>query len=55
MAVIGGTINFEDLNDEKSYSAWRAYCQSKLANVLFSKELARRLLGKMHAYSCYHC
>jgi NAD(P)-dependent dehydrogenase (short-subunit alcohol dehydrogenase family) len=55
MAVIGGTINFEDLNGEKSYSAWGAYCQSKLANVLFSKELARRLQGRMHAYSCYHC
>ncbi|GFG29165.1 hypothetical protein Cfor_00228, partial [Coptotermes formosanus] len=38
-----GTINFEDLNSEQSYSAWKAYCQSKLANVLFCKELARRL------------
>lgn len=38
-----GTINFEDLNGEKSYSASKAYCQSKLANVLFCKELARRL------------
>lgn len=38
-----GNINFEDLNSEQSYSAWKAYCQSKLANVLFCKELARRL------------
>jgi NAD(P)-dependent dehydrogenase (short-subunit alcohol dehydrogenase family) len=49
VAVIGGTMNFEDLNGEESYSASKAYFQSKLANVLFSKELARRLAGKMHA------
>jgi NAD(P)-dependent dehydrogenase (short-subunit alcohol dehydrogenase family) len=49
MAVAGGTINFEDLNSEQSYSAWKAYCQSKLANVLFCKELARRLQGRVHA------
>jgi hypothetical protein len=49
MAVIGGTIKFDDLNSEKSYSAAKAYYQSKLANVLFSKELSRRLQGKMHA------
>jgi NAD(P)-dependent dehydrogenase (short-subunit alcohol dehydrogenase family) len=33
---------FEDLQSEKSYSPWRAYCQSKLADVLFATELARR-------------
>ena len=55
MTVIGGTINFEDLNGEKSYSAGKAYAQSKLANVLFCKELARRLAGRMHAYRRYHC
>jgi NAD(P)-dependent dehydrogenase (short-subunit alcohol dehydrogenase family) len=43
MAHEWGTINFEDLNGAKSYSAGKAYCQSKLANVLFCKELARRL------------
>jgi predicted tellurium resistance membrane protein TerC len=51
MAVIGGTINFEDLNGEKSYSASKAYFQSKLANVLFCKELARRLQGRIPAHS----
>ncbi|XP_050313489.1 retinol dehydrogenase 13-like [Anthonomus grandis grandis] len=39
-----GTMNFEDLNWEKrKYSAIGAYGQSKLANILFTKELARRL------------
>ena len=38
-----GRIDFEDLQAERSYSGARAYNQSKLANVLFSYELARRL------------
>src|SRR5215213_3170700 len=40
-----GRIDFEDLQGERSYSGARAYNQSKLANVLFSYELARRLGG----------
>jgi retinol dehydrogenase 14 len=40
-----GRIDFEDLQGEKSYSGARAYSQSKLANVLFTYELARRLQG----------
>jgi NAD(P)-dependent dehydrogenase (short-subunit alcohol dehydrogenase family) len=39
-----GTIDFDDLNwERKSYKAWRAYGQSKLANLLFTAELQRRL------------
>jgi NAD(P)-dependent dehydrogenase (short-subunit alcohol dehydrogenase family) len=38
-----GKINFDDLNCEKSYSKWTAYSQSKLANILFTQELSRRL------------
>ncbi len=38
-----GTINFDDLNWERSYSPWKAYGQSKLANLLFTFELQRRL------------
>ena len=38
-----GKINFDDFNWEKSYSKWGAYGQSKLANILFSSELSRRL------------
>lgn len=36
-------IRFDDINWEKTYSKWGAYAQSKLANVLFAKELQRRL------------
>jgi retinol dehydrogenase-14 len=38
-----GSIDFEDLQCERSYSGARAYNQSKLANVLFTYELAKRL------------
>lgn len=38
-----GAINFENLDGQKSYSPWGAYCQSKLANLLFANELQRRL------------
>jgi NAD(P)-dependent dehydrogenase (short-subunit alcohol dehydrogenase family) len=39
-----GAIDFDDLNwERKRYKAWRAYGQSKLANLLFTSELQRRL------------
>jgi NAD(P)-dependent dehydrogenase (short-subunit alcohol dehydrogenase family) len=39
-----GSIDFEDLNwERKPYKPWRAYGQSKLANLLFTSELQRRL------------
>jgi NAD(P)-dependent dehydrogenase (short-subunit alcohol dehydrogenase family) len=39
-----GAIDFDDLNwERKPYKAWRAYGQSKLANLLFTSELQRRL------------
>ncbi len=40
-----GNIDFDDLQGARSYSGARAYNQSKLANVLFTYELARRLRG----------
>lgn len=38
-----GRIQFDNLDARKSYSQWGAYCQSKLANLLFAYELQRRL------------
>lgn len=40
-----GKINFEDLNSDKDYDPGKAYDQSKLATILFTKELAKRLEG----------
>jgi NAD(P)-dependent dehydrogenase (short-subunit alcohol dehydrogenase family) len=37
-----GAINFDDLQAEHGYNNWRAYGQSKLANLMFSFELDRR-------------
>ncbi|MDE0100342.1 MAG: SDR family oxidoreductase [Truepera sp.] len=41
----GASIRFSDLQLKRSYGGWRAYGQSKLANLLFTFELARRLEG----------
>ncbi|MBO9524403.1 MAG: SDR family oxidoreductase [Nocardioidaceae bacterium] len=40
-----GTMNFDDLGFERGYQIMRAYNRSKLANVLYTRELARRLAG----------
>ncbi|MCK1738926.1 SDR family oxidoreductase [Bradyrhizobium sp. 138] len=42
LAHRSGAINFDDLQGKNSYRAWRAYCQSKLAMLMFSLELQRR-------------
>jgi NAD(P)-dependent dehydrogenase (short-subunit alcohol dehydrogenase family) len=44
-AQAAGHIRFDDLNATRSFNSMRAYGNSKLANVLFSNELARRLAG----------
>ena len=49
-----GRIDFNDLQGERSYSGARAYSQSKLANVLFSYELARRLKGTSVTANALH-
>ncbi len=41
----GVTLDFDDLQSEQSYSSMRVYGKSKLCNVLFTRELARRLDG----------
>ena len=49
-----GQIDFDDLQGERSYSGSRAYSQSKLANVLFTYELARRLAASAVTASALH-
>lgn len=54
MAHLFGSINLEDINSEKSYDKKAAYGQSKLANVLFTRSLAKRLEGTgVTAYSLH--
>ncbi len=49
-----GAIRFDDLMGEAAYDGWKAYAQSKLANVLFTYELARRLDGTGVTANCLH-
>ena len=41
----GAVINFDDIQFKQKYSGWKAYQQSKLANIMFTYELARRIQG----------
>ncbi|MBL4570888.1 MAG: SDR family NAD(P)-dependent oxidoreductase [Alcanivorax sp.] len=43
LAHRGGKLMWGNLNAEKRYSRWPFYCQSKLANLIFAKDLQRRL------------
>lgn len=50
-----GHIDFDDINFErKKYSSIGAYCNSKLANILFTRELAKRLKGTKITVNCLH-
>jgi len=49
-----GRIDFDDLQGARSYSGSRAYDQSKLANVLFTYELARRPAGTSVTANAVH-
>jgi retinol dehydrogenase 12 len=50
----GATLDFEDLQSAKSFGARKAYSQSKLCNILFTRELARRLHGTGVTSNCLH-
>lgn len=49
-----GRIDFEDLQSERSYRTMRVYGRSKMANLLFTYELARRLDGTGVTVNCLH-
>jgi NAD(P)-dependent dehydrogenase (short-subunit alcohol dehydrogenase family) len=49
-----GKIHFDDINLKKGYYVVKAYSQSKLANVLFTRELARRVKDKGITVNCCH-
>lgn len=47
-------IEFDNLDGSKGYAAWRNYGQSKLANLLFAKELSRRFAGTKKTANAVH-
>jgi NAD(P)-dependent dehydrogenase (short-subunit alcohol dehydrogenase family) len=49
-----GGIEFDNLDGSKGYGAWRQYGQSKFANILFAKELARRFAGTERTANAVH-
>jgi NAD(P)-dependent dehydrogenase (short-subunit alcohol dehydrogenase family) len=49
-----GQIYFDDLNLKNGYSSYKSYCQSKLANIMFTYELARRLKSTLVTVNCVH-
>lgn len=49
-----GRLDFDDLQSEKSYGSFRVYGTSKLCNILFTRELARRLDGADVTANCLH-
>jgi NAD(P)-dependent dehydrogenase (short-subunit alcohol dehydrogenase family) len=54
MAHRGARLDFSDLQGTRRYNGWQAYGRSKLANILFTRELARRLAGAGVAANCFH-
>lgn len=49
-----GRIDFADLHNSRNYGGYQAYCDSKLANVLFALALARRLRGTRVTSNAVH-
>jgi NAD(P)-dependent dehydrogenase (short-subunit alcohol dehydrogenase family) len=48
------SLDFADLQTTQGYNGWKAYQRSKLANILFTRELARRLAGTGVTANCLH-
>jgi NAD(P)-dependent dehydrogenase (short-subunit alcohol dehydrogenase family) len=53
-AHLGANLDFDDLQSAKSYIAMKTYGRSKLCNILFTRELARRLRGSGVTTNCLH-
>ena len=55
-AHMRGRMHWDDLQlkDSYSYAGWTAYCQSKLANILFTRELAQKFAGTQVKANCVH-
>jgi NAD(P)-dependent dehydrogenase (short-subunit alcohol dehydrogenase family) len=49
-----GTMDWQDLEGKKKFSGWAIYGRSKLANILFTRELARRLEGSGVTVNALH-
>lgn len=47
-------MHFDDMQAEKSYKTFREYGRSKLANILFTRTLARKLEGQQITVNCLH-
>lgn len=54
VAHTSAILDFDDLQSEKAYRAMSVYGRSKLANILFTYELARRLAGTAVTANCLH-
>jgi NAD(P)-dependent dehydrogenase (short-subunit alcohol dehydrogenase family) len=50
----GAKLDFSDLQSSRGYSGFRVYGRSKLCNILFTRELARRLAGTGVTANCLH-
>jgi NAD(P)-dependent dehydrogenase (short-subunit alcohol dehydrogenase family) len=53
-AHAGARLDLDDPQLERGWESWRAYANSKLANILFTRELARRLVGTGVTANCAH-
>jgi len=53
-AHLGMSLDFSDLQSALRYNGWRTYGRSKLANILFTRELARRLVGTGVTANAFH-
>lgn len=54
MAHRNATVDFDDLQGNVRFGPWKAYGQSKLCNILFTTELAKRLAGTGITANCLH-